>query len=469
MIITPLQRFFSTLEESSKPTYKIYLDKFFNHAKISHDEFCSYDRKDQEDLFENYLFYLRGVTEKTGKYQNSYNTLFAPLKHFCIMNDIAINWARIYKMFYKPGKLSGWEAYTDDDLKQFLDHCDNLRDLAFVHFMNSTAVRVGEMYLLNIRDVTPIEDGAIVKYYAGQKAEYKVCLTPEAYEYLKKYLATRKNTRPHDPLFTSKKGIIERRLAKSTLSELMKELRYKVNPNQIRDGKRKNKAPNNAFRKRLENIFADVEMHHKYTSYLLDHNKDKQDPHYFRDISNERLYVKFKKAVPLIMLDKSRQIIVSKDDEIEKLRQSYEGEFKEKIEFLESRLNNMETERARKVIEFYDDLAEKKGVKDIEEIKTKLDDVQIDEIVKARAIVDAEPLEITPSQDMLRRRYLISKQESIIFDLKKELEELAKKVPKRKSPDKMTDKQFDSLEDYEDKILEIELVVEFLNELKKRK
>ena len=342
MVLTPLQRFYSGIaEENSKPTYKLYLDKFFNYAKISHDEFCSYETKDQDALLEQYIFYLRGITDKTGKYQNSYNTIIAPLKLFCTMNNVVINWARLYKMFPKTKKLSNHLAYNDDDIKLFLDVCNNPRDIAFVHFMNSTAVRIGEVYLLNIQDVEPFEDGAIVRYYAGQKEEYRVCLTPEAYSYLKKYLENRTNKNPESPLFVNKKGIIERRLAKSTISELMKDLRYKVNPNQIRDGKRKDKAPNNAFRKRLEIIFADSDVQFRYASYLLDHNKSRQDPHYFRDIKNTQLWFQFKKAIPLITLDKSKQIIAKKDDEIEKLREEYEGAFKEKLESQDELILNL--------------------------------------------------------------------------------------------------------------------------------
>lgn len=332
MTITPIQRFFSTLDESSRPTYKIYLDKFFNYAKISHEDFNQLDRKDQESMIEEYIFYLRGITDKTGKYRNSYNTMFQPMKHYCIMNDVALNWDRLFKMLPKPDKLSGKQPYTDEDVKSFLDVCDNPRDLAIVHFLNSTAVRPGELYLLNVQDVTPIEDGAIVKYYAGQKAEYKVCLTPEAFDALKIYLDSRPNLKPDSPLFASKKGMIERRLSKFTLREFMKNMRYKLNPNQVRDGKRKDKAPNNAFRKRLEDIFATIEMHHKYASYLLDHNKDKQDKHYLPTISNEKLYSKFKVAIPLISVDKSQVIIAEKDDEIKTIKEEYEGAFKEKLE-----------------------------------------------------------------------------------------------------------------------------------------
>jgi|APSaa5957512535_1039671.scaffolds.fasta_scaffold07025_7 integrase len=393
MALTPIQRFYSGIsEETSKPTYTLYLDKFFKWAQISYENFAEYDRKDQESRLEEYIFHLRGITEKTGKYQNSYNTIIAPLKLFCTMNDIAINWDRLYKMFPKTRRLSNQGAYDDEDIKLFLDHCDNLRDISFIHFMASTAVRIGEVYLLNIGDVEQFKNGAIVTYYAGQKQEYKVCLTPEAYDYLKKYLETRLKTRKDDPLFATKAGIRERRLAKSTVSELMKGLRNKIYPNDEKNGKRKHKAPNNAYRKRLENIFADSDVQFRYASYLLDHNKSKQDPHYFRDITNERLWNQFKKAIPLITLDKSEQIIVQKDDEIQKLKESYEGEFKEKLEFLEDQL-------ASEIFVRYDSQSDSK-----EELLQDLDE---EEIKKYNWAVEriGHPewkLELTKSKKMLK-------------------------------------------------------------------
>lgn len=435
MALTPIQRFYSGIsEETSKPTYTLYLDKFFKWTQISYEEFVNYDRKDQESKLEEYIFHLRGITEKTGKYQNSYNTIIAPLKLFCTMNDIAINWARLYKMFPKTRRLSNQGAYNDDDVKLFLDHCDNLRDGSFVHFMSSTAVRIGEVYLLNIGDVEPFEDGAIVTYYAGQKQEYKVCLTPEAYRYLKKYLKTRLKTRKDDPLFATKKGIMERRLAKSTVSELMKELRNKVYPNDEKDGKRKHKAPNNAYRKRLENIFADVDVQFRYASYLLDHNKSKQDPHYFRDITNERLWNQFKKAIPLITLDKSEQIIVQKDDEILKLRESYEGEFKEKIESLEEQMLQYKKETAEKTISWYhsfygDNLKEK---------FRDLDMIEVEEYNSAMNLLGkSKKVELSSSEKMLIR----VKEQKAIRNLMQFLKTIG-----NKEYDKLLQEQLDDLE-----------------------
>jgi len=428
MVLTPIQRFFSGIpEQSSQRTYKLYLDKFFKWGKITHDEFIGYERKGQESLFEQYIFYLRGVTDRTGKYQNSYNLIISPLKLFCTMNDVAINWARLYKMFPKTKRLSNQGAYDDDDIRLFLDSCNSLRDKVFVHFMASTAVRIGEVHLLNIGDITPYEDGAIVMYYAGQKEEYKVCLTPEAYDYLKKYLETRINKKPEAPLFATKKGIVERRLAQSTVLEFMKELRYKALPNELRDGKRKHKAPNNAFRKRLENIFADVDVNFRYASYLLDHNKSKQDPHYFRDIKNDKLWIQFKKAIPLITLDKSNQIIATKDDEIEKLRESYEGEFKEKLEQQDELMQQMMLQMASaKYFAYETRYVECFGGKnpDLKKLAKLMSNEEIQDWNKIIPLVQREkdwtiPIG-TKSNEMLRD----SKQ-------KREIKELIKKIQKK--------------------------------------
>jgi len=259
------------------------------------------------------------------------------------MNDVLLNWERLFNQLPKPDKLSGRKSYSDEDVELFLDNCNSSRDKAIVHFFNSTAVRPGEMYLLNIQDVKYIEDGAIVHYYADQKAEYKVCLTPEATSALKKYLGTRKNVRPQDPLFANKKGSIERRLKKSFFIEFMKTVRERTFPNMVKDGSRKEKAANNAFRKRLEEIFSSIEMHHKYHSYLLDHNKDKQDNHYrsFDVVKDETLWSKFKPAIPHISIDKSQIIIAEKDNEIETMKEEYDGALKEKLEKQDELMQDM--------------------------------------------------------------------------------------------------------------------------------
>jgi len=243
---------------------------------------------------------------------------------------------------------------------------------------------------------------------------------------LKKYLETRTNKNPEAPLFANKKGIIERRLAKSTITELMKDLRYKTNPNQIRDGKRKDKAPNNAFRKRLEIIYADTDVNFRYASYLLDHNKSKQDPHYFRDIKNSQLWAQFKKAIPLITLDKSRQIIASKDDEIVKLREEYEGAFKEKLESQDELILKLMLQMASsKYFAYETRYAECFGGKnpDLKKLAKKMSNEEIEDWNSIIGIVQREKdwtiSKGTKSQEMLRDSLEKKEIQALIKDMKK--------------------------------------------------
>ena len=45
------------------------------------------------------------------------------------------------------------ETYTDEDLERMRDYCDELRDLAIIDMLASTGMRIGEMVLLNRRDI----------------------------------------------------------------------------------------------------------------------------------------------------------------------------------------------------------------------------------------------------------------------------------------------------------------------------
>jgi len=80
---------------------------------------------------------------------------------------------------------------------------------------------------------------------------------------------------------------------------------------------------------------------------------------------------------------------------------------------------------------------------------------------------------------MLRRKYLITKQEKVISSLKKETCRLKLKIPEYKKKwesmikvDEKEDEEFsvwaDAVEEYNDKLEEIELAEEFLLELQKR-
>ena len=45
------------------------------------------------------------------------------------------------------------ETYSDEELEEMRDSCDEIRDLALIDFLSSTGVRVGELVNLNIKDI----------------------------------------------------------------------------------------------------------------------------------------------------------------------------------------------------------------------------------------------------------------------------------------------------------------------------
>ena len=54
------------------------------------------------------------------------------------------------------------ETYTDEELERMRDHCDELRDLAIIDMLASTGMRIGEMVLLNRRDINFAERECVV-------------------------------------------------------------------------------------------------------------------------------------------------------------------------------------------------------------------------------------------------------------------------------------------------------------------
>ena len=54
------------------------------------------------------------------------------------------------------------ETYTDEDLENMRDNCEELRDLAMIDMLASTGMRVGEMVLLNRDDIDFMERECVV-------------------------------------------------------------------------------------------------------------------------------------------------------------------------------------------------------------------------------------------------------------------------------------------------------------------
>ena len=469
-MVTPYQKYCEIINRtpSTRKSYTSFWKVFEQYSKKTPDEFVGLPKSEIDDLVFNYIVHLKMITEKTGKYQNSYPQLMAPIRLLLDQTDIILNWRNIKRQYPERRALANQLPYQREHIKKMLDIVNCPRDNAFVHLMASSAIRVGGIFKLTFADIKYIDDGAVITVYRDTTSEYRCCITPEATTALKQYFDTRNNTDRDDPLFTVRNN--SRPLSDGSIKDIMKRIKNKI-PELTNTNNRKTKngfSANHAFRKRIEIVFSKTGVPESFNKYMTNHEITVRIRNYFAGVSDEELWEQYKKAIPELTIDDTERLKLKHESEKQELTQKIPEAYKDKLESIEGQLVELQQERAGKVIEFYDDLAEKKGVEEIDEIRTKLSDEQIDEISEARAVAGADPLKITHSEDMLRRKYLVSKQENTISSLKLELNDLAKLVPKRKSTDKMTDKQFMALEDYEDKKLEIELAEEFLIELKKK-
>ncbi len=86
------------------------------------------------------------------------------------------------------------ETYSDEDLENMRDNCEELRDLAMIDMLASTGMRVGEMVLLN-RDDIDFSERECVVFGKGDK-ERVVYFDARAKLHLQEYLESRTDDNP---------------------------------------------------------------------------------------------------------------------------------------------------------------------------------------------------------------------------------------------------------------------------------
>jgi len=169
------------------------LDAFMKFLEIeNYDRLIKTDPKTLQINVEDYVIYLKKKHERGAFRARSFNTYLTPIEHFFVQNDITLNFKKIRKWFPKHEKLTGQDAYSNDDIKKLLSVA-GLRWRAIIHFFGSTGVRPGAIFDLKMKDVDfdKFEGCTHVIIYEGDNEEYHAILTPEATLALKEYLHKR--------------------------------------------------------------------------------------------------------------------------------------------------------------------------------------------------------------------------------------------------------------------------------------
>jgi len=341
-----MQFFYEAIrEESTKPSYETNLKNFFKYAKTNPDSFVKLDIKEIHDTLFEYLIHLKSKVANEELNPNSVPTKFYPIQLFCEQNDILVNWKKLHRSFPKQKQVSNQGAYTDSDIRKLLSSTTSQRNKAFIHFLASTGVRVGAISDIKVQDVRPVENGAIVDVYLDDVQEYRTCLTPEAYQSLKDYFEWRNlcgyPVRPDSSLFTNKRG--SRPITNQGSKDIMRIVGESAGLRPHRNIKRgkKNKSANHAFRKRFTIILVNSDVHSKYIAYLSGQFERNTDRNYFRDMTDLDVYTQYKKAIPILTLDKTSELL-EKNEKLEK-------ENKFEIELLKEELHKTRIETLKLV------------------------------------------------------------------------------------------------------------------------
>ena len=289
-------------EESikSKYTRKNYfghLHHFRIFAKApSIDDLASTPSSKIQNLLEDYLIQL-----KRGTNPNSIPSKFQGIKHFCIMNDIDINWRIIQKMFPQKQKPPSLRCYTTQEIKELLSNTKSVRDKALIHFLASTGARIGVFdHDLLIGDLKRMESGCnAVRLYSGHVEEYWAFLTPQATRVLVSYHNDRKR---HGEIFSectpifATRGISPVQLGWSGARSVVYRATLRSRIRKIQ-GNRYDVQADHGFRKRFNTILKmNNSVNYNIAEKLMGH-KNGLDGVYLTP-TIEQCFAEFKKAIP---------------------------------------------------------------------------------------------------------------------------------------------------------------------------
>ena len=192
----------------TKEKYERRLDLFLRHIRVEGSTFnkraSSFARKAKVDnQWATFVIneYMRLQKERAERKEISEATVpnyFKPIKLFCEMNDISLNWKKIGRRI-PHGRSYGQDRIpTVEEIKQILSYPDR-RIKPAVLVMLSSGIRVGAFDYLNWGHIEKIEEkgqlvAGIIKVYAGTPDEYFSFITPECYQVLDEYIAFRKSS-----------------------------------------------------------------------------------------------------------------------------------------------------------------------------------------------------------------------------------------------------------------------------------
>jgi len=334
----------SIKSEETREKYFYYLKKFKEFYKLrGFDSIIQIPVGKLQIMVEDYVMDLKKRVSP-----NSVPTPMCAIQSFLELNDIELRWKKIKRLYPAKVKKSGGKAWTTKDIQKMLSCTSELRTKAIVHLLASTACRIGALPDLKLKHLGQMQDGSkSILVYEDSTEEYTVFLTPEASMSLDAYFEKRQADKEYfdseSPLFRAKYqlGIQKvKPITKKAIEAITNSLIKKAGLRGEKKGNRYDVQADHGFRKRFNTILKTTSgVNLSLAERLMGHSVTIPLDNVYLDLTTERLFEEFKKAIPELTIDDSERLKINNEN-LQKEKSDLENE-KQKVTKLEQDMQNV--------------------------------------------------------------------------------------------------------------------------------
>lgn len=337
--------------EETREKYFYYLKKFKEFYKLrDFDSIIQIPVGKLQIMVEDYVMDLKKRVSP-----NTVPTPMYAIQSFFEVNDVELKWKKIKRLYPAKIKKTGSKAWRTKDIQKMLSYTSELRTKAIVHLLASTACRIGALPYLKLKHLDQMPDGCkSILVYENSTEEYTVFLTPEASKSLDAYFEKRRADKEYldseSPLFRTKYQLgIEkvRPITKKAIEAITNSLIKKAG---LREGKKGNRyeiQADHGFRKRFNTILKTTPgVNLSLAEKLMGHSVTVPLDNVYLDVTTERLFEEFQKAIPELAIDESERLRIN-NERLQKEKSELEkktnriGELEKKFDQFETIFNEI--------------------------------------------------------------------------------------------------------------------------------
>ena len=198
----PLAMFqFAMRAAETKRAYMSKLKAFFDFMELKGEiedqarQFVIIATSDSNAALASVMRFISFQRERVARKEIAEATLrnyHKPIKLFCEMNDVQINWKKVTRGLPRISRASNDRAPTLDEIKKLTEYPDR-RIKPIIYTMVSSGIRLGAWDYLKWGDITPVMEGDVIVaakmvVYRGNSEQYLTFMTVEAYNALKEWM-----------------------------------------------------------------------------------------------------------------------------------------------------------------------------------------------------------------------------------------------------------------------------------------